>query len=224
MPTPAYRLAGSLTLYPRPVINSFQPAFGLAGDKVALLGAHYMDGGAAPQVEFGGVPATVVSAAVDRIEVTVPAGNGRVPVVVKRPLVGGFALSLPADFKYRPLLTAFAPPYALRGGLLTITGQNFDPNGDNDVYIGGAQTQVISVSATTLVVRVNPASFGSGIQVFSMRAPSELVAGMFPRPRTNCPSRLCRAQGILRICPLHPIRASRPGRNFGCRDGRWSWL
>jgi hypothetical protein len=152
-----------------------QPAYGLAGDQISISGSHFTDGSVTPYVLFGNASAAVVASAPDRIDIMVPAGSGQQPITVHRPISSDAASSFSVDFKYRPILNAFQPKVAVRGGFLTITGQNFDPQGDNQVYVGGVLAHPISATATTLVVRVDPASSPSVIQVFARRASSDVV-------------------------------------------------
>jgi hypothetical protein len=165
----------SLTLYPRPFVSGVQPGYGLAGEQVSISGSHFTDGGTVPQILVGNATATLITSAADRLDVTVPAGSDLQSLTVRRPVSGGAAPSFPVEFRYRPILGSFQPAVAIRGGKLTITGQNFDPQGDNQVYVGGVLAQSISATTTTLVVRVDPASLPSGIQVFTRQAPSDVV-------------------------------------------------
>lgn len=166
---------GSMAIYQRPVLERLEPAFGLAGDNIVLSGRHFADDGATPQVFFGSTQAAVGQSSDTRITVTVPAGSAQQQVTVRRPFPDGSANSFGKVFTYKPILFAFKPSNAVLGGMLEITGLNFSAEGDNQVYVGGVLAKLVSSTATKVVVKVDPKSGSSGIQVFSNRAPSEVM-------------------------------------------------
>ncbi len=118
-------------------------------------------------VTFGGVPATVVAATADAIDVLAPTGTPGLTVDVTVSGTDGTD-TLPAAFTYdvlpAPTVAAIDPP----GGLfhaqnpVTITGTGFDEHYPLAVTVGGlAATDVVRVSDTVLTATVPPNAQGA---------------------------------------------------------------
>ena len=81
---------------PPPVISSFSPLAGSAGDTITILGSVFDN---LTDVSFGNVPAAVISSNPTQIKVVVPAGVGSANIFVTTP--GGTAMSQAKyGFKY----------------------------------------------------------------------------------------------------------------------------
>jgi hypothetical protein len=120
--------SGSAATYaylPDPVIASVSPSVGAAGDTVTITGSGFEAGAT---VEFGpSNPATVTSSSATQLEVTAPAGNDCVTIIVTNPTTGRRA-TLYAGFSYTsaaPVIRSVSPAQGSIGATITIYGAGF---------------------------------------------------------------------------------------------------
>jgi hypothetical protein len=156
-------LTNGYTYVPPPSIGAVQPPKGATagGTPVTISGSGFAAGDTA--VTFAAAPATAISVtAPTQINATTPAGaSGLVDVTVT---TTGGASSLHNGFRYiaPPSIASFAPSTGGAGTVVTITGQNFDPDPTGDIVtFGSLPANVSSATATQLVV-VAPTGVTSG--------------------------------------------------------------
>lgn len=149
-----------------PLLTSFSPIFGKAGDTITLNGKYFS---AANAVSFGGtgassfiilsdsvIRAVVGSGSSGNITVITPAGSTALP---------GFTFIYPA-----PVLTGFSPATGPAGTKVTITGSGFDPVAANNiVYFGGVRAYVSQGSSTSLTVTAPTAATYQPLSVTCFR-------------------------------------------------------
>jgi RHS repeat-associated protein len=155
-------LAAAYSYLQPPTMSAVQPAKGMTagGTSVTVTGTNFVPG--QTSVTIGGAVATVVSVSSNSLTAVTPANvAGAADVAVTTPT--GSA-TLPRAFTYfaPPVITSFAPSAGSAGTVVTITGQNFDPDVSGDqVLFGTLSATVQSASAAQLVV-VAPAGVSTG--------------------------------------------------------------
>ena len=166
-----------------PVVSSFSPASGTPGTTVTLDGGNFNASPAGNTVFFGAVKATVTSASVTRLTVTVPAGATYQPISVlnntngltgytNRPFVITFTSnlnrsSIPADY--------FKPRIDIASGTLPFFSASTDLDGDGkaDLVTANASTNTVSIIRNLST----PGNLGSA----SFGSKTDLPAGSDPR-------------------------------------------
>jgi hypothetical protein len=139
---------------PGPSITSLNPASGLVGTTVTIVGANFGATQGTSTVKFNGTAATATSWSATSIVVTVPVGTTTGNVVVTVGGVAsngvGFTVTLPV-----PSITSLNPTSGLVGATVTITGANFGATqGTSTVKFNGTTATATSWSATSIVVTV----------------------------------------------------------------------
>jgi hypothetical protein len=148
-------LAGFTFLAAPPAIASFSPTSAPAGGTVLIRGTGFTG---ATAVRFGGSAAasftrtgdTLISA---RVAASGASGDVSVVSVAGTGTLSGFVF-IPA-----PSISSFTPTSAAQGDTVTIAGANF--LGTTAVSFGGAAANIVSVSATQMVVLVGAGASGS---------------------------------------------------------------
>lgn len=148
----------TFTVVGKPTITSITPAIGPTGRVVSIAGTFFEE---ATKVFFGAGDVLIFSIKnANLIEATVPATatTGKVKVITP----GGEALSA-VDFvvKGAPEISTFTPASGIVGGLVTISGQNFDAGSVVVKFGTGTATEVTVVSATQITAKV-PATGTTG--------------------------------------------------------------
>lgn len=126
--------SGVFTLVLPPEIATFDPAFGPAGTRVTIFGAHFMAG---DTVFLSGTQLKMTSLEDSRIVVEIPPGAKSGAFEVRR---GGQVMSTSKkafDVVAPPVISGFAPAGGPIGTKVTITGQHFSPDAR---VLYGAQT------------------------------------------------------------------------------------
>ena len=133
------------------------PASGLVGIDVEIQGFGFSDTLTSNQVAFNGVTATVVSATVDAIVATVPAGASTGPVTVTNTNTNGIATS-PQDFTVLvpPIIVGVGPGLVAQGlttrvdilgfNLADATAVTFAQDGLSATILPGATSQRLSIN------------------------------------------------------------------------------
>lgn len=162
-----------------PQLNYATPASVMRGQQVDLTGVNFSSNPQEDAVTFNGRPAHILNATTQSISVQAPtdADVGPNNVVVA---VGGLATSS------KVVTVGAYPPPVLKnlnywqlppGELLTIRGQNFAANPqDNQVYFGRKEAQIVESSTDKLVVIAPEWSFGPQ----SMNIPVRVVSHGVP--------------------------------------------
>ena len=211
----------TLNIIPPPVITSFTPGSGSAGQVLTLTGRDFTD---ATSVRFGNTTATfTVSADGRTIQAIIPAGvvTGATISVTTRGGTAtsgtGFLGTLPPD----PTITGFEPVPVVEGGILTVLGVNFPYNPNNplaNVILGGvAVPGAFYTSSTTLVFRVP-----QGVVPVTMLSTQAIITLQTPRGATSAslqvPIRAADAPVITGFTPEEGDSVTMitiEGRNFG---------
>ena len=157
-----------------PIVDRVDPNHGVrdGGNAVDIIGSGFLSS-PQPRVTFAGLSATVVSVTPTRITVTVPkpATGSTFPMTVDVTVTNNFGTtyasqaSLAAAYTYDrgpvPTIQSVSPRSGGIGGgnQVTITGENFCSNAQ--VKFGSALANVVSVSATRIVVVAPPAPAGT---------------------------------------------------------------
>jgi hypothetical protein len=139
-----------------PHIISFNPVTETAGGTVTINGLRFSN---ITEVSFGGVAAqsfaVVNSTTITAVVAT--GATGEVSVKNSKGLTkkSGFIFIIPSSSYPVPVVTSFSPLSGPVGTVVTITGQNFDPlTANNIVRMGAARANILSASATQLVIQV----------------------------------------------------------------------
>ena len=139
-------------------ITDFTPKAGPVGIEVTIIGTNFSTTASSNTVKFNGTTATVSTATVTELKVTVPTGatTGKITVDV----VGETATSV-ADYTVTTTaipqlsITDFTPKAGTVGTKVTITGTNFSSTvSDNLVRFNGIAAIVSTATATELQVTV----------------------------------------------------------------------
>lgn len=145
-------------------ILTVTPAAGPVGTEVVLTGVGF---GATPgenTVSFNGTPASVLSAAPNRLVVTVPPGATTGPIVVTTP-AGTAGSSSPFRVE-AVVITGFQPTSGPEGTAVIISGLGFsDIPEENVVAFNGTPAVVSQATATALVADVPPGATTGPITV-----------------------------------------------------------
>ena len=141
------------TFYPYPAITGISPASGLVGTQVTIAGADLLDGEGHAAVTFNGTPATILSEALDSVQVVVPAGAVTGPISVR---VNGDTVKSSSSFTViAPQISSISQNYGAPAALIDITGNNFGTTqGNGIVTVGGALSYVVSWSSTKIAILV----------------------------------------------------------------------
>jgi YD repeat-containing protein len=147
-------------------VLDFTPSSGPVGTVVTISGTGYSATVSQDTVAFNGKTATITSATVNQIIVTVPSGATTGPIKVTSP-AGTFTTA--TNFTVTtgtgvPTITSFTPAVATPGTALTITGTNFDANPINDklIFNGPTQVQVQNPVTSTTISTTMPSGSASG--------------------------------------------------------------
>jgi hypothetical protein len=152
-------------LYTTPTsLKSVEPTSVQAGGTVVLHGTNFSTDETQDKVLINGSPAQVLSASATSITARVPAnvnGNATVQAIINGKETQKLAISVsqvPIPVLYS-MNYWMAPP----GAVLTIAGDNFDPNmANNRVFFKNVSAQVVSASKTRLQVIIPNWGYGSG--------------------------------------------------------------
>ncbi|MES2732295.1 MAG: IPT/TIG domain-containing protein [Bacteroidota bacterium] len=144
-------------------ITSISPTTGTTGTVVTINGDNFATTVAANQVKFNGKAATVTSASLTQLKVTVPAfaGTGLVSVTVndKTANYSQFTYVWPT-----PVITSITPTSGGPATVVTITGNNFFDGvaANNQVKFNG-KVAVVNSATLTQLKAVVPEGAGTGI-------------------------------------------------------------
>lgn len=148
-----------------PVVNSFSPESGKAGDEVTISGENFSEKAEENTVKFGSIAATVKTATTTKLTVIVPeeAATGKITVSVD-----GRSATSENNFTVinSPKINGFAPSSGMVGDEVTISGENFSAElTENTVKIGELTAQVIEASTTQLKIKIPEGAVTESIYV-----------------------------------------------------------
>ncbi len=152
-----------------PVITSFTPGSGVEGTQVTINGSGFSTIPGENIVKFyaftNQVSGTVLSATPNQLIVEV----GRVyysgnqtqlssPISVEVKSI--YAASQNSFTFEGPTITEISPAAQYEGRIIIIQGNNFDPDGNNQVFFSNKEGEIISSTATSITVKVPYGDFG----------------------------------------------------------------
>lgn len=135
-----------------PTIASVTPTSGEIGDEVTITGTNFNTAAVYNEILFNGMVNTASFSTGSSITTTIPAGSppGAGEVVVKAYGVTTEGLSFTVIWP-PPVLTKIDKNYEAIGDTITISGENFsDNNEDNTVSIGGTAATVVESTNTSI--------------------------------------------------------------------------
>lgn len=151
------------TVVPMPKINAVTPLSGPAGTVMTITGENFSTFTDENKVTINGKPAVGLTATPFKITLTIPGntGSGKVILNVNDQIVQG------PDFKDQTLgIASLSPDNGLAGTQVTITGTGFNTNAAlNTVTFNGVNAQIISATATSIVVVAPPKLTSGPVQV-----------------------------------------------------------
>ena len=131
-------LANAIPAVAIPFVQSFTPNVGAPGTLVTLTGSGFRPSTALPIVQFGTIPANLISATANTIVAVVPEGATIGPITVTAMPLGNGQYTTPGYFYLPPRITDFGtrmiggptiefekPVVASPGATLTLVGANF---------------------------------------------------------------------------------------------------
>jgi ribosomal protein L18E len=137
-----------------PTITNVSPNSGRVGDEITITGTNFDATAVSNTVKFNGAVATVTSATVTELKVTIPTGafTGKITVEVNNLA----AVSNDNFVVIYPLaITGFSPESGREGEEVTITGTNFHPTAaNNTVKFNGTTATVSTATETEMKVTV----------------------------------------------------------------------
>lgn len=167
----------------KPKITGFSPGSGSAGTTVTINGDGFSGTPGANTVTFyNNKTATVVSASVSQLVVTVPAGTTTGTIKVA---VGGNTATSASNFTavQVPVITSFTPAHGGSDTAVTITGSGFSSTrANNTVKFNGVAATVTSASATQLVVRSPDEATAGPLSVTVNGQTGTSMQNFFPPP------------------------------------------
>jgi large repetitive protein len=145
-------------------VAEFTPNTGPVGTSVKIYGSGFSTTAASNIVKFNGVIATVNSATMNQLVVTVPTGatTGLISVTIAAATaVSSQSFTLAAAVA-APTIASFTPTNGTAGSIVTLTGSNFDTDKiNNQVTLNGEALVISTASATQITVTI-PAGVTSG--------------------------------------------------------------
>jgi RHS repeat-associated protein len=155
-------------------LTEVAPNSAAVGASVTLYGTGFDANAANDGVSFNGTAATVSSASVSELVVTVPVGASSGPVSVTTP---GGTVASDSSFTVASgvSISGVSSTVAMAGDTVTVNGSSFDPVAANDtVVVNKTDARVSSASASSLAITV-PSAAGSG--PVSVATPSGQATG-----------------------------------------------
>jgi YD repeat-containing protein len=147
---------------------NFSPASGPVGTTVTITGTGFSATSSSDSVSFHGTSATITSATVNQLVVTVPTGATTGTIAVTSP-AGTFTTT--ASFTVTtggaPTITSFTPTIATAGTSISISGTNFSTSATNDrvSFNQTAQFFLPTVTSTSISTTVPVAAASGHISV-----------------------------------------------------------
>ncbi len=143
---PSHTLAFTINL--APVITSFTPMSGVAGNSVVITGTNFTG---ATYVRFNGASTSFTVNSATQITATVPSKGSTGTIAVTTPAGTGTSSGV---FTYGkpPTITSFTPTSGIAGSTVTITGTGF--TGATYVRFNGASTTFTVASSTKITATV----------------------------------------------------------------------
>lgn len=143
-----------------PVLTSFTPKFGFAGDKITLSGNHLLG---MTSATFGGIAAVSFNVIDnEKAEATLAEGSSG-DIVVK---TEGGTVSIPDFIFVKPMLIASVSPMSgIAGDVITIDGSNF--TGTTSVRVGGVAVSSFTVDSDSKISAILGAGASGAVSISS---------------------------------------------------------
>lgn len=174
--------AGSTAL----TLAEFTPNGGPIGSTVTLYGTGFSTTPASNAVKFNGVSATVSSASINKLVVSVPASatTGPISVTVAASTVTSTQnYVVGAATGQAPTISSFTPTDGGIGTVVTLTGTNFDPDKANNlVQINTDVVPVTTATATQLTFAIPSAATSGKIRVTTPNGSVVSTSDLFIAP------------------------------------------
>ena len=156
----------TFTVFQPPTLTGVAPGEGQPGAAITLAGTHFSALTAQDTVTFNGVPARVLQATPNSLQVEVPTGAtlGQIRI---RTLGGQAESAQPFMVWYPPAISSSTPGRVRTGATVALMGTNFATAPSHNVvtFGGGLAGQVLGASTSRLVVQVPMAAQTGPIQV-----------------------------------------------------------
>jgi hypothetical protein len=153
------------TVVPMPVIESVTPLSGPSGAEMTILGLNFSTHTDENKITINGKNTVVLTATPFKVTLTIPGGtgDGKIILNVNDQIVQG------PDFKDQSLgISKMTPDNGLAGTQVTITGTGFSATAAaNTVTFNGITAQIVSATATSLVVITPPALTSGPVKVIN---------------------------------------------------------
>jgi hypothetical protein len=158
-----------------PAISGFSPLSASAGDVVTIQGTDLLNGGTfAPDVYFSGTPsdifATTVSAASDKIIVTVPAGLDSIPKRI-RLFYRSISLNVYSTSQFvlnAPSIISVTGSVLTAGQDISVSGTGFDPVAANNKVLWGKYPLIVKSATPNTLVATVTSNLPSGFNQISI--------------------------------------------------------
>lgn len=151
------------TVVPMPVIESVTPLSGPSGTEMTIVGLNFSTYADENKVSINGKVVAVVTATPFKLTLSLPGGTGDGKIVLS---VNDQVVQGPV-FKDQSLgISKMSPDNGLAGTQVTLTGTGFNTTTSaNTVTFNGITAQVVSATATSLVVIAPPALTSGPVKV-----------------------------------------------------------
>jgi len=163
----SYDQAGNILSIARTPNNTlgvvqFFPTRGPVGTSVTISGTAFV-GGTTTVKFFNNITATPTAVTANSITVPVPSGATTGPITISTTTPAA-SLTTAASFTVAPApaaptITSFTPTTQVQDSTVTIAGTNFD-TANSKAYVNGQSAQITATTATSLTIKVPPASSG----------------------------------------------------------------
>ncbi len=169
------------TVYPAPLLNSFNPAEGITGTEVILRG-HNLSADMIESVYLGGELCEIIGSEPTSLTLRVPAGaiSGTFTVHTK----GGEAQTT-ASFRlwHAPTLLSLDKPMQKVGGTLLLLGEHFAPEAArNRVHFGVIPAPVLKATEKELLVKVPDGAHSGLIRLTTPGGEASIPIDVIPAP------------------------------------------
>lgn len=142
--------------YEAPIIASISPLTGIEGTEITINGSKFSTVAANNEVSINGIKATVTASSITQLKATLPyTKNGAVQVTAN-----GVA-NIGAVFRFVPQIDNIDKNMAFEGDVVRLTGKYFDAGSTPLVAFNGVNAAIVSISSTTIDVRVPTSSNGN---------------------------------------------------------------
>jgi hypothetical protein len=172
----------------QPVITSFNPTGGPVGTTVIITGSNFSSNGVDNIVRFGNMQADLFGATSTQLNVTVPNGATTNPIsVTVSGLTGYSSMPFTVTTDQPPIIAGINPTSGPVGSTVTINGENFSQNPENNIVMfgdvlatvtGGNQNQITvlvpeGADGQSISVTVNGMTAYSGV-TFTVTTPQDI--------------------------------------------------